>query len=230
MKDVDAIINSLKKTYPSTFFKRNTQDAFYVLISTLLSQRTRDEVTYDVAPKLFKKFRNLKEFNNASEKEIISLIKRIGFYRQKARRIKQIVKILGEKYEGKVPKTFDELMSLPGVGRKTANCVLVYAFREPSIPVDTHVHRVSNRIGFVKTKTPEETEQELMKTVPKKHWIIINELLVKHGKDICRPITPLCSKCPITKHCNYYKNVFLKQRKKEEAQKIVQKKKTTGKK
>lgn|SRR3989338_1251989 len=224
MKNITAIINALKKEHPSTFFDRNTTDPFYVLIATLLSQRTRDEITYEVAPELFKKLRNPKEFSRASEAEIIRLIKRVGFYRRKADRIKKIAGILLEKHNGKVPGKFDELTALPGVGRKTANCVLVYAFKKPSIPVDTHVHRVSNRIGLVRTKTPEETEMKLMKTIPKKHWMSINELLVKHGQTICRPVNPKCEKCPITRHCDYYRNVLSKYSRQHEKSKIKYKK------
>jgi len=202
---IEQIIKNLRKAYPPSFFDR-AESPFYVLISTVLSQRTRDETTYKIAPKLFKKYRTPQQFMKADSNNIKKIIKGIGFYNQKTKRIKEISKILVEKYSGKVPKTFEELISLPGVGRKTANCVLVYAFRIPAIPTDIHVHRLSNRIGWVKTKTPEETEAKLIKIIRRKYWIEVNELLVKHGQSICKPITPICSKCPITKYCAYFKN------------------------
>lgn len=201
------IIKTLKKEYPTTFFKRNSnekEDAFYALISTVLSQRTRDEVTYPAAVKLFKVFKKPKDFADASTRKIEKLIKSVGFYKTKAERIKQISRILLEEYHGEVPDSEEELLQLPGVGRKTANCVLVYGFRHAAIPVDTHVHRVSNRLGLVKTKTPEQTETELIKIIPKMYWTAVNELFVKHGQTICKPISPKCEICPVKTYCRYY--------------------------
>ena len=125
----------------------------------------------------------------------------------KAKRIKEVSRILLEKYDGKVPHELDKLLELPGVGRKTANCVLVYGFNIPAIPADTHVHRISNRLGIVKTRTPEQTEHELMRKIPRKYWININELFVKHGQTICSPIKPKCDKCSIIKLCDFSKNL-----------------------
>ena len=118
---------------------------------------------------------------------------------------KKFIQIILEKYNGKVPANLDKLVDIPGVGRKTANCVLVYAFEEPAIPVDTHVHRISNRLGLVNTKNPEETEIELMKKIPKKYWLPINNTFVMYGQNICKPISPMCDVCQIKNSCKYYK-------------------------
>ena len=122
-------------------------------------------------------------------------------------RIIEVAKIIDSKYHGKVPDNLEKLVDLPGVGRKTANCVLVYAFEKPAIPVDIHVHRISNRLGLVETKTPEETEFELMKKVPKKFWIEINDTFVMYGQNICKPISPMCTVCKIRKNCKYFKTM-----------------------
>jgi len=199
-KDVGRIIKTLRKTYPKTFFRNS--DPFKVLISTILSQRTRDESTAIASRDLFSVYRDAAMLSKASEERLQKLIKRVGFYRTKAKRIKEVSKIILERYDGKTPDNLEDLLTLPAVGRKTANCVLVYGFMKPAIPVDTHVHRISNRLGLVKTKTPEQTEVSLRKTIPKKYWIDINELLVRHGQNVCKPITPRCSECTITKLCD----------------------------
>ena len=205
MQKILKIIKLLEKDYPINFY--SGKNPFNVLISTILSQRTRDENTLNASNKLFSKFPTAKKITNADISKIKKLIKESGFYNVKAKRIKEVSRILLEKYNGKVPNELDKLLKLPGVGRKTANCVLVYGFNIPAIPADTHVHRISNRLGIVKTKTPEETEYELMKKVPKKYWININELFVKHGQTICNPIKPKCDKCPISKLCDFSKNL-----------------------
>jgi len=133
------------------------------------------------------------------------LIKSVGFYHVKSKRIIEVAKLLISKYGGRVPSDIDELVEIPGVGRKTANCVLVYAFEQPAIPVDTHVHRISNRLGLVSTKMPEETEMELRKTIPKKFWLDINNTFVMYGQNICKPISPMCDICKIRNTCNYFK-------------------------
>lgn len=176
-----------------------------ILIGTILSARTRDESTSAVVRELFSKYKTARSLAKAKLSDVEKIIKRTGFYHVKAKRIIEVASIIDSKYFGIVPKTMDELISLPGVGRKTANCVLVYAFDEPAIPVDTHVHRISNRLGLVKTKIPEETEIELMKTIPRKYWIRINDTFVMYGQNICKPISPMCSVCQIKKECNYYK-------------------------
>lgn len=181
-------------------------DPYKILIGTILSARTRDETTTNVIKMLFSKFKNPEELSRANLKEIKELIQKIGFYNVKAARIKEVSKILVEKYNSKVPPNLEDLLSFPGVGRKTANCVLVYGFRKPAIPVDVHVHRISNRIGIVKTKKPEDTEIVLQKSIDRKHWIAVNETFVVFGQNICLPIKPKCNVCRLTKLCKYYKN------------------------
>ena len=181
-------------------------DPYKILIGTILSARTRDETTTNVINMLFSKFKNPEELSRANLKEIKELIQKIGFYNVKAARIKEVSKILVEKYNSKVPPNLEDLLSFPGVGRKTANCVLVYGFRKPAIPVDVHVHRISNRIGIVNTKKPEETEIVLQKSIERKHWIAVNETFVVFGQNICLPIKPKCNVCRLTKLCKYYEN------------------------
>ena len=185
-----------------------TGGPFSILIGTILSARTKDENTTKVVKKLFSKYKNAKELSNAKVKDVERLIKSIGFYHVKAKRIIDVASIIYSKYKGKVPTSLDELIQLPGVGRKTANCVLVYAYDKPAIPVDVHVHRISNRLGLVKTKTPEDTELELMKKIPKKFWLEINDTFVMYGQNICKPISPNCTVCKIKKRCKYYRTTF----------------------
>lgn len=199
--DLEMIINILGKKYPKR--KTNLREPFQSLIKTILSQRTRDESTDIAANKLFSIFKTPLDLANADINEIEKLIKVAGFYRQKAKRIKEVSQIILSRYNAKVPESIDELITLPGVGRKTANCVLVYGFGKPAIPVDTHVHRISNRLGIVNTKTPEETEKELMEIIQQKYWININDILVRFGQEICRPIGPKCERCPIFEFCSY---------------------------
>lgn len=197
------VIRILKeKSKLSMLGEFSEEDPFYILISTVLSARNKDEMTIKATQKLFAKYKTPKQIANAPLKKLEPLIKQSGFYKTKARRIKEISRILLEKYKGKVPDDFDKLVELPGVGRKTAGCVMVYAFNKPAIPVDTHVHRISNRLGWVKTKTREQTEQELMRIIPKKYWLDVNEVLVIHGQTVCAPISPFCSKCKIRKYCD----------------------------
>ncbi|MCV0365647.1 MAG: endonuclease III [Nitrosopumilus sp.] len=179
---------------------------FSILIGTILSARTKDEATTKAVKALFSKYKNPKELANAKIKDVEKIIKSIGFYHVKSKRIIEVAKIIDKKYKGKVPDNLDTLVQLPGVGRKTANCVLVYAFEKPAIPVDIHVHRISNRLGLVDTKNPEETEQELMKKIQKKYWIDINDTFVMYGQNICKPISPMCDVCKIKKMCKYYKS------------------------
>ena len=181
-------------------------DPYKILIGTILSARTRDETTTNVIKMLFSKFKNPEELSRANLKEIKELIQKIGFYNVKAARIKEVSKILVDKYNSKVPPNLEDLLSFPGVGRKTANCVLVFGFRKPASPVDVHVHRISNRIGIVNTKKPEETEIVLQKSIDRKHWIAVNETFVVFGQNICLPIKPKCNVCRLTKLCKYYEN------------------------
>jgi endonuclease-3 len=179
---------------------------FSILIGTILSARTKDEATAKAVKELFSKYKNPKQLASAKIKDVEKIIKSIGFFHVKSKRIIEVAKIIDKKYKGKVPDNLDALVELPGVGRKTANCVLVYAFEQPAIPVDIHVHRISNRLGLVETKNPEETEQELMKKIKKKFWIDINDTFVMYGQNICKPISPMCDVCQIKKSCKFYKS------------------------
>ncbi len=202
-------MNSVKPpriTALNALHEAETEGPFSILIGTILSARTRDETTTKVVKNLLSHYKSAKALSDAKIKEIEKIIKPIGFYHVKARRIIDVASILNSKYHGKVPNDFEKLIDLPGVGRKTANCVLVYAFDQPAIPVDIHVHRISNRLGLVDTKTPEETEFELMKKIPKKYWLQINDTFVMYGQNICKPISPMCNICKIRKKCKYYKS------------------------
>ncbi len=179
-----------------------------ILIGTILSARTRDENTSTVVKKLFSKYKTAHALARARLSDVEKIVKSTGFYHVKAKRIIEVASIIDSKYSGKVPQTLDKLIELPGVGRKTANCVLVYAFDKPAIPVDTHVHRISNRLGLVQTKTPEDTEIELMKKIPKEQWIRINDTFVMYGQNICKPISPMCTVCQIKRECDYYRTLL----------------------
>ncbi len=181
--------------------KKQEEYPYRVLISTVLSSRTKDEITAQVTERLFKRAPDTVSLCRMTEEEIISLIYPVGFYRIKAKNIKNIASILNKRYKGMVPNNIKELMQLPGVGRKTANLVLGIAFNINTITVDTHVHRISNRIGLVKSKNPAETEQDLMEILPQKYWISFNTYLVAHGQNICKPISPWCSQCKIISFC-----------------------------
>ena len=175
---------------------------FTTLISCILSLRTKDEVTEKASIRLLKKYDTPQKIIKLPAQKIQSLIYPVGFYKTKAKRIKEISKTLLEKYDGKVPDAFDELLKLKGVGRKTANIVMVYGHKKQGfLPIDTHCHRIPNRLGWIKTKTPEQTEIELKKILPKKYWDDFNHLFVTFGQTICVPVSPFCSKCPINKYC-----------------------------
>ncbi len=180
---------------------------FRVLITTILSQRTRDENTDQAAAALFDVYKTPEEIAKAPTEEVEKLIKKAGFYRVKTKRIKEVSRIIHEDYNDIVPDDIEELLGLPGVGRKTANCVIVYGFRKSAIPVDVHVHRISNRLGLVNTKTPDDTEFELAKIVPECYWLDLNEKFVRFGQDICRPIGPKHENCPINDLCDFYKEI-----------------------
>ena len=178
-------------------------DPYKVLVRTILSQRTRDENTDQATNNLFAKYKDIYEVVDAPTEDVQELIRPAGFYRVKAGRIQEVSQILIDEYGGEVPDTLEELVKLPGVGRKTANCVLVFAFELPAIPVDTHVHRISNRMGLVNTKTPDDTEMELSKIAPKELWIKLNDLMVQFGQNICKPTSPQCEACPVSYLCDY---------------------------
>lgn len=197
------ILKKEKKKFNKTALAEvsETRTPFEVLVSCLLSLRTKDEVTKKSSRRLFSVANTPEKLISLPVTEIEKLIYPAGFYHTKARRIKEISRILIEKFDSKVPDKIDDLLSLPGVGRKTVNIVLTQAFKKYGIAVDTHVHRVSNRIGLVKTKTPEQTETALRNLLPKKYWIEFNDLIVSFGQNICTPISPKCSICPINKYC-----------------------------
>ena len=202
------VLNILEKEFPkwnapvvSLMAKRERRTPFQILISTVISLRTKDQVTAEASERLFNIADNPYDMMKLTEEEIAKAIYPAGFYRNKAKTIKSISRIIVEKYGGNVPDSLKDLLKLPGVGRKTANLVLALSFNKPAICVDIHVHRITNRLGFVKTKTPEETERKLMEKVPPEHWNKINDLLVAFGQTICRPVSPLCSKCPVEAYC-----------------------------
>jgi len=188
-------------------------DPFKILIGTILSHRTRDENTTRAVENLFSRYRDAHELASADIDEVRRLIKPAGFYNVKARNIVLVARQIVDEFGGKVPSDIDSLLSLRSVGRKTANCVLVYGFGIPAIPVDTHVHRISNRLGIVETRTPAETEEALKKVVPKKYWLELNDLFVRFGQTTCRPVGPRCNVCSLAPRCRYYRETYLPSRK-----------------
>ncbi|TGC09802.1 endonuclease III domain-containing protein [Methanolobus halotolerans] len=197
---VEQVFSRLKELYPNGYFHAN-RDPFYLLISTVLSQRTRDEVTIPATQDLFEVFGTVQELAGADVDEVRELIRNVGFYRVKSHRIIDISRMILQDYGGVVPNSIDELLKLPGVGRKTANCVLGYGYEQDVIAVDTHVHRISNRMGLVDTSEPDETEKELEKVVSKQDWKDINGLMVLFGQNVCRPVSPKCGGCIMNDIC-----------------------------
>lgn len=197
-----------KKPYRFTALKQlqaeESGDPFKILIGTILSSRTRDENTTKVVKTLFKRFRNAKELAEGNIEEVKQIIHSIGFYNVKAKRIIEVSQLIVKRFDGKVPNSIEKLLELPGVGRKTANCVLVYGFNIPAIPVDIHVHRISNRIGLVNTKTPEKTEIELSNIIDRRYWLKLNSTFVMYGQNVCLPVTPNCKLCKLKKICKFY--------------------------
>lgn len=185
-----------------TQYSREDRDPFKILIGCVLSLRTKDETTEPAAARLFKKAVTPAKMLKLSPREIETLIYPVGFYRNKARQILQISRVLIEKYGSRVPDDLDKLLTLNGVGRKTANLVVTLGFGKPGICVDTHVHRITNRWGYVKTKNPEQTEFALRKKLPPQYWLEINDLLVTFGQNLCRPISPMCSRCKLSSYCD----------------------------
>ena len=196
-KDLDA-----EKLPIVTALAERDSDPFALLISTLLSLRTKDEVTAEATTRLFRLAATPEEMLGLSEKEIIEAIYPVGFYRNKARTIHEACRVLIERFGSRVPDTIEELLTIQGVGRKTANLVVGLGYGKPSICVDTHVHRISNRLGYVRTKTPNETESALREKLPPRYWIPVNTLMVAFGRKTCRPVSPLCSACPIRPFCD----------------------------
>ena len=184
-----------------TEIAHSSRDPFKVLISTIISLRTKDEVTREASERLYKLAETPEKMLQLKSKKIEKAIYPAGFYRNKAKTILNISKDIIKKYDGRVPDDLDELLTLNGVGRKTANLVLTQGYSLPGICVDTHVHRISNRIGYVSTKNPKDTEFALREKLPKEYWIEYNDLLVAFGQNICKPISPMCSQCPVHNHC-----------------------------
>ena len=180
---------------------------FKILIGTILSARTRDENTTKAVSSLFRKYKNAKELAEADIAEIRAIIRSVGFYNVKATAIKEVSKLIVEKFNGNVPHDIVHLLQLPRVGRKTANCVLVYGFNRAAIPVDVHVHRISNRLGLVDTKTPEQTEIDLGHAIDRKHWLKINQTFVMYGQNICTPVKPKCKLCDLKNMCKFYQTL-----------------------
>lgn len=182
-----------------------TEDPFHVLVSTVLSQRTRDPVTAQSSEAFLARYPTPEALADAPVDAIEALIRPVGFYRRKALQLKALAQALLDRHDGRVPDAYDALVALPQVGPKTANCVLVYGYGRARIPVDVHVWRITNRLGWVATKTPETTEAALARVVPKRHWRVLNELLVRFGQEICRPLRPRCEACSFTPFCRYYR-------------------------
>lgn len=205
--DINAIIRALKREVGRWNLTavgqvaEDFQNPFRILVSCLLSLRTKDEVTAVASARLFRRADTPAKMLQLREGTIARLIYPVGFYRTKAKVIRGVCRTLIDQYGGQVPDSLDELLKLKGVGRKTANLVVSTGYGKPGICVDTHVHRISNRWGYVKTRTPEETEQALRRKLPRRHWIVFNDLLVSFGQNICKPISPLCSRCLVERHC-----------------------------
>jgi endonuclease III len=210
MKEINIhkIYEKLKEqfeNYPSPvvdLIEIQTKDPFKILITTILSARTKDKTTREAAKKLFEKVDTVYDLEKLSEVEIEKLIYPVGFYKNKAKSLSKLPKILINDFDGKVPDEIDDLIKLPGVGRKTANLVRAIAFKKPAICVDVHVHRICNRLGYVNTKTPFETEMALREKLPEYMWLNFNSYLVAYGQNLCFPVNPRCDKCVIYDECN----------------------------
>ena len=210
MKDrnIHSAIKILRREVPKwetpivTLMAETYQSPFRVLISCILSLRTQDATTAKASHRLFALADSPETMLKLTAKKMEKLIYPVGFYRTKAKNILEICQTLIDRYAGQVPDSIDELLKFKGVGRKTANLVVTLGYHKPGICVDTHVHRISNRWGYVKTATPEKTEFALRDKLPKKYWIEFNDLLVSFGQHLCRPISPVCSQCPIAQYCN----------------------------
>jgi len=185
----------------TTYSRKNARPAFQVLISCLLSLRTRDEQTAKASRKLFAEADSPEKIADMPVKRIEELIYPVGFYRNKAKTLKEVCRTLLDNYQGQTPDSIDQLVELKGVGRKTANLVVTLGFGKPGICVDTHVHRICNIWGYVKTKTPDKTEIALRERLPRRYWIEFNDLLVTFGQNLCKPVSPICSRCKLSTIC-----------------------------
>ena len=205
--DIHAVVSEVKKTIRRWkepilgVVARETRDPFRVLIACLLSLRTKDQTTAEASQRLFQLADTPETMQTLPIKTIEKAIYPVGFYKNKAKQIRAICQSLLRDFGGRVPDTIEELLTLKGVGRKTANLVVTVGYRKPGICVDIHVHRISNRWGYVQTETPEETERALRQKLPTKYWITFNDWLVPFGQHLCRPISPFCSQCPVSQYC-----------------------------
>lgn len=211
MKNIDQIIKNIKKhNLPLTDFVKfmeDTHNPFIVLIACILSLRTNDKTTYPATIRMLELGKTPKDFSKVKADDLAKAIYPVGFYKNKSKQIIELSKKLCEEYDCVVPNTIEGLLEFKGVGRKTANLVLAKGYGLPAICVDVHVHRISNRIGLVKTKKPEETEFELKKNLPEKYWIDLNTLLVTFGQNICKPVNPKCPSCSVKNLCDYYQSI-----------------------
>ena len=203
--DIIKMLNLIQSQSPPHHFEFH--DPFWVLITTIMSHRTRDEVTDAAARNLFNKYGDSEHLSKADYQDVLKLIGNVGFMTVKAQRVIDAARIVEEKFGGNVPDSMEDLMTIPGVGRKTASVVLADSFGIPAIAVDTHVHRVSNRIGWANSKNPEDTEEQLKSLIPKEKWVGFNPMMVEFGKKICRPVGPKCNECLINAHCRYYMKI-----------------------
>jgi endonuclease-3 len=205
MKNIDKIVSALKNAnQPRSDFVQLMEefhDPYMVLIGCILSLRTNDRTTYPATLRMLELAKTPKDMAEVDVKALEKVIYPVGFYANKARQIIELSKIITNELDGKVPDTIEDLIKFNGVGRKTANLVLAKGFGIPAICVDVHVHRIFNRLGLIKTKNPEETEFALRAKLPQKYWLDINTILVTHGQNICKPIKPMCDKCPISQYC-----------------------------
>ena len=205
--DIHAVVSEVKKTIRRWkepvlgVVARETRDPFHILIACLLSLRTKDHTTAEASQRLFRLADTPEHMGALSSKTIEKAIYPVGFYKNKAKQIRAICQSLLRDFGGRVPDTIEELLTLKGVGRKTANLVVTVGYRKPGICVDIHVHRISNRWGYVQTRTPEETERALRQKLPAKYWITFNDWLVPFGQHLCRPVSPFCSQCPVSQYC-----------------------------
>ena len=218
MKNVNKILDKLETIYPDAQCELEYTTAFELLIATILSAQCTDVRVNIVTRELFKKYNTAEDFANLSEEEIMGEIRTCGLYKSKAKKIKEASQMICSNYNGKVPDTLEELIKLPGVGRKTADVVLSNAFNKDAIAVDTHVFRVANRIGIVHTKTPEKTEFALMEAIPKHRWSHSHHVLIFHGRRCCIARRPQCEVCPLSHLCKY------KKQKDKEEKKVKRKK------
>lgn len=207
-QNIETIYERIKEKAPPHHFEFH--DPFWVLITTILSHRTKDEVTDPAARRLYERYRDPDGLSSAKQEDVEQLINKVGFYKVKAERVIQAAKIIKNNFNGRVPMNPDDLMKIPGVGRKTANVVLADSMGIPAIAVDTHVYRISRRIGLSSGKKPDDVENDLMRIIPKKLWLGFNPVMVEFGKKICRPINPKCDLCNITEYCNFYRKNYSK--------------------